>query len=99
MLDLNINDFKSKRPDCTCASSPFIYNPTGHAITGDLNIISNTSLRNVFAKGSQYREPKSYWKHNCKIHMESVEIMPDNGKNVKSRTYILFSNEGSVRGH
>ena len=42
--DLNIDDFKSKPPDCTCASSPFIYNPTGHVITGDLKIINNTSL-------------------------------------------------------
>jgi hypothetical protein len=41
--DLNIDDFKSKPPDCTCASSPFIYNPTDHVITGDLKIINNTS--------------------------------------------------------
>ena len=43
LRDLNIDDFKSKPPDCTCASSPFIYNPTGHVITGDLKIINNTS--------------------------------------------------------
>jgi hypothetical protein len=43
--DLNIDDFKSKPPDCTCASSPFIYNPTGHVITGDIKIINNISLR------------------------------------------------------
>ena len=49
--DLNIDDFKSKPPDCTCASSPFIYNPTGHVITGDLKISNNISLREVFAKG------------------------------------------------
>ena len=63
--DLNIDDFKSKPTDCTCASSPFIYNLTGHAITGDLTIINNTSLRDVFAKGHKYREPKFInWKHN-----------------------------------
>ena len=50
LRDLNIDDFKSKPPDCTCASSPFIYNPTGHVITGDLRIINNTSQREVFAK-------------------------------------------------
>jgi hypothetical protein len=44
LRDLNIDDFKSKPPDCTCASSLFIYNPTGHVITGDLKIINNTSL-------------------------------------------------------
>ena len=72
--DLNIDDFKSKPPGCTCASSPFIYNPTGHVITGDLKIINNTFLRDVFAKGPKYREPKSInWKHDFKILMDSVE--------------------------
>jgi len=28
-----------------------------HVITGDLNIINNTSLRDVVANGSKYREP------------------------------------------
>jgi hypothetical protein len=74
LRDLNIDDFKSKPPDCTCASSPFIYNQTGHVITGDLKIINNTSLRDVFAKGPKYREPKSInWKRNFKILMDSVE--------------------------
>ena len=72
--DFNIDDFKSKPLNCTCASSPFIYNPTGYVATGDLKIINNTSLREVFAKGPKYREPKSInWKHNFKILMDSVE--------------------------
>jgi len=41
LQDLNIDDFKSKPPDCTCASSPFKYNPTGHVLTDDLKIIIN----------------------------------------------------------
>ena len=53
---------------------PFIYNPIGHVITGDLKIINNTSLREVFAKGPKYCEHKSInWKHNFKILMDSVE--------------------------
>jgi hypothetical protein len=55
----NIDNFKSKPPDCTCANSPFTYNPTRHVITGDLKVINNTSLRDVFAKWTKYREPKS----------------------------------------
>ena len=43
--DLNIDDVKSKPPGCTCANSPFIYNPTGHVIT----IINNTLLQDVGA--------------------------------------------------
>ena len=74
LSDLNIDDFKYKPPDCTCTSTPFIYNPTGHFITGDLDTINNASLRDVFAKASNYREPKSInWKHNFKILMDSVE--------------------------
>jgi hypothetical protein len=66
--DLNIDNFKSKPPDYTCASSPFIYNPTDHVITGDLQIINNSSLRDVVAKRLKYREPKSInRKHNFKI--------------------------------
>jgi hypothetical protein len=69
LRDLNIDDFKSKSPDCTCAISPFIYYPTSHIITGDLKIINNTSLRDVLPKG-----PKSInWKHNFTILMDSVE--------------------------
>lgn len=41
--DLNIDDFKSKPPDCTRASFPFKNNPSDHVITGDHNIINNTS--------------------------------------------------------
>ena len=72
--DLNIDDFKSKPPDCTCASSPFIYNPV---ITGDLKIINNISLRDVFAKWPKYREPKS-----LTFSWIPSRIIPDNGQNV-----------------
>jgi hypothetical protein len=93
MHDLNIDEFKSKPPDCTRASSPFTYNPTGHVITGDPNIIKNTSLRDLFAKGPNYREPKFInWKDNFKILMYSVGDYAENGQNVKKRTWILFSN-------
>ena len=87
LRDLNIDYFKSKPPDCTCASSPFIYNPTGHVITGGLKMNNNTSLPEVFAKGPKYLEPKSInWKYNFKIVMDSLRIMPDNRQNVKRRT-------------
>ena len=68
LQDLNIDDFKSKSPDYTCESSPFIYNPAGYVITGDLNIINNTSLPDCFTKGQKCRELKSTnWRHNFKI--------------------------------
>jgi hypothetical protein len=52
----------------------FIHNPADHVITGDLNVINDTSLRDVFAKEPKYREAKSiYRKHNLNILMDSVE--------------------------
>jgi hypothetical protein len=48
LQNLNSDDFKSKPPDCTCTSSPFIYNLSDHVnITGGLNSISDTSLRRI----------------------------------------------------
>ena len=70
LRDLSIDDFKSKPPDCTCASSPFIYNPTGHVITGDLTIIN----KRCSPKGLNTVSLKSInWKHNFKILTDSVE--------------------------
>ena len=86
LQDLDIDDFKSKPPDCTCASSQFTYNPAGDVITGDLNIVNNTSLQNVLWKSPKYSEPKSInWKYNFKILMDS-RIMPGNELNVKRKT-------------
>jgi hypothetical protein len=74
LLHHNIDEFNYKPPDCTCASSSFIYNPTDHIITGDLKIINNTSVWEVFANGPKYREPNSInWKHNFEILMDSVK--------------------------
>ena len=50
------------------SGSPFIYNSTGHVMNGDLKIINNTSVREVFAKEPKYREFNSInWKHNLSI--------------------------------
>ena len=38
LQDLNMEDVKSKPPDCTCAYFPFVFNPTGHVIAGELYI-------------------------------------------------------------
>jgi hypothetical protein len=46
-------------------------NPSGHVITGDLNIIQHESLRKVISHGPNFREPQHInWKHNFKIIME-----------------------------
>ena len=74
LQDLSIGDFKTKPLDCPYGTFPFIYNPTGYAISGVINNINHTSFWDVFAKGPNYREPKSInWKHNFKLLMDSVE--------------------------
>lgn len=52
LQDINIEAFKNKPPDCTCAISLFIHNPACHV----MNIVHNTSLRSVLSKGPQYRD-------------------------------------------
>ena len=59
---------------CSCSSSLFLYQPAGHIVTGDLNIVDNTCLRDLISKGPKYREPQKFsWKYNFKLIMESVE--------------------------
>ena len=59
---------------CSCSSSQFLYQPAGHIVTCDLNIVDNTCLRDLISKGPKYREPQKFsWKYNFKLIMESVE--------------------------
>ena len=74
LQSLDLDDFKAHPPSCTCSSSPYLYSPAGHVVTGDLNIVENEQLKNILAKGPKYREPKSFsWKYNFKLIMDSVE--------------------------
>ena len=59
---------------CSWSSSQFLYQPAGHIVTGDLNIVDNTCLRDFISEGPKYREPQKFsWKYNFKLIMESVE--------------------------
>ena len=74
LKNLILEDIKSKPPSCSCSSSPFMYSPVGHVVTGDLTIIKNEQLRGLLSKGPKYREPKSFnWNFNFKLLMDSVE--------------------------
>ena len=42
---------------CECDHSPFTNADHRHIVSGDLNIVSNTKLRNIISKGPKYREP------------------------------------------
>ena len=39
LQDINIEEYLKNPLTCDCSHSPFQYNPSGHVITGDLNII------------------------------------------------------------
>ena len=74
LQDINIEKYLKNPLTCDCSHSPFQYNPPGHVITGDLNIIQHESLRKVISHGSKFREPQHInWKHNFKIIMDAVE--------------------------
>ena len=61
-------------PPCSCCWSQFSYQSAGYIVTGDLNIVDNTCLRDLISKGPKYREPQKFsWKYNFKLIMDSVE--------------------------
>ena len=67
-------DIKTKPPSCNCHESKFVYSPSGHVITGDLDIVNNVKLRELISRGPKYRVPKPInWGHNFKLLMDAVE--------------------------
>lgn len=60
LQDLTTDDLISHASDRDCASSHFPYDPAGHVITGDLNIVKNNKLKESLSKGPKFREPQSF---------------------------------------
>ena len=54
-LQVNTDD---ELPACDCNEyfSEFVYKPHGHVHTGNLDLIDNTSLRNIMKMGAKFRE-------------------------------------------
>ena len=51
---------------CSCSSSPSIYAPAGHVVTGNLKIITDYALRKLIMKGPSYREQNNInWTLKC----------------------------------
>ena len=54
--------------------SPFENYPSGHIITGDLNLINHNHIRKIVSHAPKFRQPQhNNGNHNCKIMMDSVE--------------------------
>lgn len=48
--------------------------PTGHVITGDVNLVNNDDLKSLIMKGPKFREPRSFtWRRNFIHIMNAVE--------------------------
>lgn len=76
VADLNLND--PSQDSCNCSTSPFCYLPSGHIITGDLNIIDDYKLRNLLFKGPKYRLPDEIdFDLCCKEIADAVNLFAD----------------------
>ena len=74
LKDLDIDEYLKHPLTCDRSNSQFLYRPSGHVITGDLNIIQHDTLRKVMSHGPNFREPQYInWNHNFKIIMDAVE--------------------------
>jgi hypothetical protein len=49
LQNINIEEYLKNPLTCDCSHSPFQYNPSGHVITGDLNIIQHESPKGDFS--------------------------------------------------
>ena len=49
LQDINIEEYLKNPLTCDCFHSPFQYNPFGHVIIGDLNIIQHESPKGDFS--------------------------------------------------
>ena len=42
-----------------CQNSNYLYSPAGHVITGNLNVIPDSTVRYIISKGPKYRFPSN----------------------------------------
>ena len=69
-----IDEYLTTPVSCDCSTSPFKYEPIGHVVTGDLDLVNHCSLRKTLSRGPKFREPTHInWNFNFKIIMDSVE--------------------------
>ena len=94
LKNLSLSDIKSILGNpCDCSTSPFIYSPHGHVVTGNLDIVDNIELKQVLSYGCKYRIPTS--KSPEEIY-ESIAEAVNNFICTKSKKYcqkeIAFDN-------
>ena len=78
---------------CECSSSKYCYEPAGHVVMGDLNIITDAKLRSLIMKGPSYREQNATdWRVNMEICREAVASYKHKWSR-KERVHLRVLNE------
>ena len=54
---------------CECHNSPFLNQDHNHVINGNLEIVTNSELRNLISKGPKYREPAQFSCEKAKVEI------------------------------
>ena len=67
-LDIHANTPSS----CDCKDFKFIYPSTCHVITGNLEIIPDSRIRNIVSKGPKYRFPSKIDFNKCREEIASA---------------------------
>ena len=64
----------NKPKSCSCLKSRFLYQPAGHIITGNLDIIKDRQIKSLFKKGPKFRLPSRIDFNHCKkVFSESLD--------------------------
>ncbi len=70
-LDVKKLDKILQQP-CMCENSSFFYPPAGHVVTGDMDIIPDSTLRQLFQFGTNYRIPEPINWHDILVACEKA---------------------------
>jgi len=97
--EFELDQFTTNRYPCECQNSPFISTHHGHVITGNLDIISNETLKELISKGPKFREQnKIAWGKDKKIVLEAIEKYAKTwAKKEKSELSVLDDWVGEIR--
>ena len=78
-------------PPCNCSTSQFKDDYHGHVITGNLDIVQNSRLKNLLKKGIAYRENVPInWKETYKQIIIAVDKFIDSLCNKKGLSNVMF---------
>ena len=98
--NIDVNDaetFGTGLHTCDCSSSEFVDQNHGHVLTGNLQIIQNSHLRELIQKGPNYREPRPVnWKRcrdTIKSGLENCSDRMTAGKDIPSEQMVPWKNE------